>query len=106
MTTRGVVVSVVSNFTLWGVPPPEFCHGEGLETVAVGMLQELGGGTFTCSGRREAVGVCLEDLMDVLLFILRIQEDELVEYPLLQGDGAVFPFFFASAWPTASSTCS
>ena len=58
------------------------------------MLQELGSGTFARSGRRETVGVCLEDLMDVLLFTLRIQEDKLVEYPLLQGDGAVFPFFF------------
>jgi len=89
-----VVVTVSTDFTLGRVSPPEFCHSQGLETVAVGMLQELGSGTFARSGRRETVGVCLEDLVDVLLLTFRIQEDELVEYPLLQGDGAVFPFFF------------
>ena len=89
-----VVVTVSTDFTLGRVSPPEFCHSQGLETVAVGMLQELGSGTFARSSRRETVGVCLEDLVDVLLLTFRIQEDELVEYPLLQGDGAVFPFFF------------
>ena len=89
----GVVVSVTANLSFRRVSPPPFGHGKRLQTVQVSMLQALGGGTFACSGWRVAAGGLGEDLFDVLYFAPGVEQAELAEDPLLEGDGAVLAFF-------------
>ena len=64
-----------------------------MEAVQVGILQELGGGAFTSSGRRVPAGGLGENLFDVLYFAPGVEQAELAEDPLLEGDGAVLAFF-------------
>ena len=94
VSAGGVIVSVTANLSFRRVSPPPFGHGQRVELVLVGVLQELGGSTFAGTGRRVAVGGFLEDQFDVFLFAVGVEEAELAEDPLLEGDGALFPFFF------------
>ena len=94
----GVVVSVTTDFTFGGVSPPPFGHGQRLQPLQVSMLQELGGGAFTGSGRRVAAGGLGEDLFDVFRFAPGVEQAELAEDPLLEGDGAVLAFFFEGVY--------
>ena len=61
--------------------------------MQVSVLQELGGGTFAGSSRRVAAGGLGEDLLDVFRFAPGVEQAELTEDPLLEGDGAVLAFF-------------
>ena len=89
----GVIVSVAADLALGGVSPPPFSHGQRMELVLVGVLEELGGGTLACTGWRVAVGGLLEDLFDVFLLAVGVEEAELAEDPLLEGNGALFALF-------------
>lgn len=89
----GVVVSVTADLSFRRVSPPPFGHGQRLESMQVSVLQELGGGAFTSSGRRVAAGGLGEDLFDVFRFAVGVEQAELAENPLLEGDGAVLAFF-------------
>ena len=68
VSAGGVVVPVTADFALGRVSPPEFGHGKWLEVVQVGVLQQLGGSTFACSGRWVAVSGLGKDAVDVLFF--------------------------------------
>ena len=87
-------MSVSANFAFRRVAPPKFGHGQWLQSVEIGVLQEFGGRTFARTGRWVAVGSLFEDLFDVLVFAQGVAQAKLTENPLLDGDGTLFAFFF------------
>ena len=75
-------------------PPPEFGHGQRTVAVTVGILQQFGGGTLSGTRWRYGPPVFPENLPQVFLLPPCVQHAELGEKPILQQDGAVFPFGF------------
>lgn len=62
--------------------------------MTVGILQQFGGGTLSGTRWRYGSPVFPENLPQVFLLPPCVQHAELGEKPILQQDGAAFPFGF------------
>ena len=88
----GIEMPMASQFAFRRVSPPKLGHGERLEAVEVGILEELRGGAFPGSGRRYGLGRLAEDVAKVAGLPECIPHLEGMEEAHLQGDRAAVPF--------------
>ena len=61
--------------------------------MQIGILEKLRSRAFAGTGRWIAVGMVGENIVEILFLSQGIPHLELLENPLLEGDGAVFPLF-------------
>ena len=76
------------------ISPPEFSHSKRLPTVPVGILQELGSRTLTCTCRWRLLDGIFKQVAQIPFLPAGVQHAELFEKPLLKGSRTGLAFCF------------
>ena len=90
--TGGVEAAVLAYLVRRRAAPPELGHAEGLPLVEVGLLEQLGCGTFAGTGGRGALAGGGEDGAEVLGLAAGVEHLEVPEEAHLQSGGAAVAF--------------
>ena len=83
-TACGIIAQMMAYLLPWRFAPPEFSHAHGLESVAVGILQQLGCAAVASPSRRNCMRGGAEYVDEVALFATCVEHAVLREEPPLQ----------------------
>ena len=90
-TTRGIKISLGTQFIRGRISHPKFCHTQGGVRRFISRLQQLGGTTISRTSRRIRRR---KDIQQITAFALCIQKRILLEEPFLQCHAASLAFLF------------
>ena len=78
-------MQVMAYLSLWRLSPPKLSNSQWSHTIKKGILQQFGGTTLPCPGRRELDRSIAEDIEKITTLSIGIKHYEMREQPLLES---------------------